>query len=153
MNASVFHGEKLLSCFLLFLTILSLPKVLAFRRKGATSGHRLHEQDPLWLQRYRWAWRDLNSVLALPTRLLSLVLGSMPDGVSVCDQGRLYNHRTHRGTGGRGWAGLCWRSKDSRRRKEYIFSLLPQIFWNIRCLQLWWQLFKKDNGVWVYTLK
>lgn len=69
------------------LTILSLLKVLVLRRQGATSGHGLHERDPFWLQRYRRARRDLNFVLALPTRLLSLVLGSVPDGVLVCDQG------------------------------------------------------------------
>lgn len=117
MNAFAFRYEWLPSCFLIFLTLLSFPKVLALRRGGATSGYWLPGWDPLWLQRYRWAWRDLNLVLALPTRLLSLVLRSIPVGILGCDQGKQYNHRRHRGTGG---GTLSTRSKDSWRRKGYI---------------------------------
>ena len=106
---------------------LSLPKVLALRRGGATSGYWLHGWDPLWLQRYRWAWRDLNLVLALPTRLFSLVLRLLPVGILGCDQGKQYNHRRHRGTGGR---TLSRGSKDSWRRKGYIFPSYPKYWCN-----------------------
>lgn len=66
------------------------------RRGGATSGHWSRGWDPPWLQKYRLASRDLNVVLALATRLLSLVLWLMSSDVSVCDSGKQCNHRKQR---------------------------------------------------------